>query len=256
MILLPGARSTRVERRSRLSFCWHARDASLVPITGQTATLVQTGATTLTSGPVVPMAGSQITAGKAMPRFGRDVLTGENFLQLAGNVSGQDVEQLTYAMALRAKDLTLLLRVTGLWAAGANVSQGGMLALGTAPGTEAGSIRLQRGGLNYTLTRHMGGLNNSGVLAEPAALVWPADLLIQYGGTTGIASLSIRSATGAITGPVTAGSASFISAGRWGGNALAVGSDPAGGLPGVPARYYVVKLAMGIKTFADMDALT
>lgn len=256
MILLPGARSQRTDRRSAFAFAWDARDASLLPRTGQTPTLLQTGAPTLAGGFVVPETGPQIRAGKRMPRFGYDVLTDQNYLELSGTTAGQDVEQLTYGANLLAVDTTVLIRLTGLWVVGAAIPvQGGLFTLGTAPGLGAGALRLQRGGTNYVLTRHLGALNQTVNLAEPPALVWPADLLLTYTAATGIASLAIRSANGTITGPVTVGGASFIAPGRWGGGQLALGSDPAGGLPGAPARYYAASVALAIHTFVEMDSL-
>jgi hypothetical protein len=255
MILGPGARSLRAERRSRLAFYWEAREASLLPITGQGVQLLNGGASSLVGGTVTPKVGSAVTAGNAMPRFGYNATLGENYLALSGTTGGQDVEQLNYFAVLPARDQTALLRFTGLWTAGASVT-GGLFQLGLDPAIAAGSILLWRSGTNYVIARQDAAHGQvSSLLAENAALVWPADALISYVGATGIVSLSVRSANGTIYGPVTSGSSSYIAPNkRWGGQGLAIGRTTANA--GAPINLYRVKIALAVKTFAQMDALT
>jgi hypothetical protein len=254
MILLPGVRSQRVSRRSRLAFYWHARDASLEPVTGQVPTLLQLGGVGLTGGPVVPGVGATIAAGKAMPRFSREAATGLNYLELSGNTTNQDVEELLYAGSFPARDLTMLVRLKGLWTAGATLAEGAMFGLGGDGATAAGgAIGVTRTSTYWQASRATPGGSASVNLTEPGSLTWPVDVLLSYNGTDGKVQVALRDAAGVVSTSAWS-STGYPTVGERMGTALAwfCASSPAGH----PARYYWIKVAMGLYTFTQMDGLT
>lgn len=256
MILLPGSRSERLERRSQLAFFWHAKDATLVPVTGQTSALINTGTPALTGGAVTPRYGAEVVAGKGMPRFGYDPETGLNYLALSGTTAGQDVESLTYQAALPARSLSVLLRFRGLWTPGATfASAAGLFSLGLTTVTGAGTLQLNRHtGSSYRVVRQNASDFDSATLAESGTQGWPADALVTYNGALGRAELSLRSTTGVVTGPVSCGGAAYASAARWGGNALSLGSNYQFAA-GAPIWLYWCKIALGVKTFQQLDVM-
>lgn len=258
MILLPGMRSLREFRRSQLAFMWDAKDADLLPVTGQEPQLTGTPAVGTVGGNIVPGVGTTVATGKGMPRFGRDPSLGANHLALAGSgIAGQDAEALTYFASLPARDCTVLMRLTGIWTPGFSfASQGGLFALGNQGLQGAGTLLLYRLSTNWILTRSYLGSNSSANLAENAGLVWPADALIVFTGSTGGATLSLRGANGTIYGPLATGTAAGYSQPnkRWGGDVICVGN--AGIYPGANLKLYLLKIAMGIKSYADMDGLS
>ncbi len=253
MILLPGVLSRRSARRSNLIFGWHARDAVLGALTGQPGTLVQAGAGTLTSGSIVAAYGNTVVTGKAMPRFGRDPVAAANYLEIAGTVTGQDIERVSFPFAVRSQNLTLLVRALGTWSLGAsNVVPGSVLALGSTT-AGGGMVTLGRNADSWVVTRRTATTNTASVV-EGAGWVGPLDLLVTYNAATGTAQLSIRDATGTIRATGAATTAA-IAAGRFGGEVLWFGYDGVGALNAPPVRLYLVKLAPGLQTFAAMDAL-
>lgn len=258
MIVLPGVLPQRAVRRSALAFLWSARDCDLRPFTGQDYDFTQVGATTLAGGAITPAYGGAVTAGKAMPRFGRGAVAGlpANFLELSGTTAGQDVERLAYDFALMGQDLTLLWRFTGLWTPGGSVATAGTL-LQVGVGTiDNGNVRVQRSSTTYGIIRQTDGGTSTVNLTENAALAFPADLLVTFALATGVATLSLRSATGTIYGPVSTTNtpATYARLGRFAGTTIAVGGSVT--LESSPYRWYLGKIALGIQTFAQMDALT
>lgn len=253
MILLPGVPSNRPYRRSALIFSWHAKDAVLLPVTGQQPTFTSVPDTTLP--PVIPGVGSTVSVGNAMPRFGRLSLSGvpTNYLETSGLTSGQDDEQLSYDFGLLAQDLSVLIRLTGLWTAGATLTSFGyVMSLGNGT-AGAGTVRITRNSNVWQAQRQTaaGGTANIS-LTENAALVWPADVLLTYVQSTGIVTLTLRSANGTLYGPVS--TAGLIATGRFAGEVFGLGSD-AGLALGQPMRLFFAKIAYGVQTFAAMDAL-
>lgn len=250
-ILYPGQRGRRIPRTSRLAFMWDARDRSLIARSGQVGVLAATGAST-SGGVITPGTGpATVQAGRAQPRFGS--VAGAALLDLTGVDAGKDVEYLSFPFALGPCSLTLLLTLTPTWALGASRATAHYaFGLGDT-GVGNTSWKVYRGGAaatSWAIQRSMGTLHTATVL-ESASQTAPLDILVTYDHATGIDTISVRGANGTITGP-SASAAMAVNTLRWSGDVLALGSDAAAKL-GAPIRLHRCKLAIGVKTFADMD---
>lgn len=256
MILYPGVRSKRTSRSSRLAFLWEARDASLVARSGQVGVFSASGVSTI-GGVITPGTGpGTVQAGRAQPRFG--MVGGVPLLDLASATAGQDAELLQFPFALGPVSLTLLLTLTPTWTMGASRATInyaftlGNLSIGTP------AWRVSRGGAGgeatgWSIRRTIPGpTTDIATVAEGAGLTAPLALLVTYNHTTGVDAISIRDANGTVTGPVSS-SAIAANTSRWAGDTLYFANDPQASTSGLPIRLHVVKLAIGVKTYADMD---
>jgi hypothetical protein len=247
MILLPGALSQREERRSELSFSWDARDCSLRALSGQVGTLANLTPTGTTPGNITPLYGPVIEGAKVQPRFCR--VGAENVLELSGVTSLQDQEKLTFPYALHLHDLTVYMKLTGLWTAGASLSTHYIFGLGTGT-TGGGQLRVFRTGTNWRVERKTG-TTVTADLAENAGLVWPVEMLASYTASTRVSTIKLRGANGTVYGPSTT-AAGGTATGRFLGDLLGVGSDPLVGA-GAAIRLYRMKIALALY---DFDAMT
>ena len=249
MILLPGVLSQREERRSELSFSWDARDCSLRAISGQQGTLANLTPTGTTPGPITPLYGAAITAGKAQARWTR--VGAENTLALSGVTAGQDQEQLTFPYALHLHDLTIYMKLTGLWTAGASLATHYIMAIGSGT-AEGGQLRILRSTTNWRIERRTG-TTVSVDLAENAGLVWPVEVLASYTASTRVSLIKLRGANGTVYGPVVTAAGGVVS-GRFAGDVLGLGSDPVAGA-GAAIRLYRAKIALALYDFDQMTVL-
>lgn len=261
MILLPGVLSSRVSRISQLSFGWDAKDASLLARTGQLGAL--TVAAAASGGAITPAYGSALVAGRGEPRFSR--VGTVNGLDLSGVTAGQDAERLLYPYAMAVGSLTVVLKLTPTWSAGASrATEHYVFGLGSS-GIAQNYLRLSRGGASATswkITRSVDGpaTQTSNTVVEPGTFVWPLEVRGWFdatpsGGFTGFTRVELRDATGATVTSSGSGTTHPVIAGsRWSGEVMGIGHDPALGL-GAPISLHSVKLALGVKTFAEMDAL-
>jgi hypothetical protein len=256
MILLPGVPSSRIARISQLSFAWDAKDATLLARTGQTGTLAALSTTTV-GGAITPAVGAALVAGRGQPRWSR--VGALNALDLAQMTAGQDPERLTYPYASMNQGITVLLRLTPTWSAGASrATEQWVFGLGDSSlGNDW--FRISRGGSSGTfwnVQRSVSGptVQTSNGVAEPGTAPYPLDIYAYYDlAGTGFTRLSIRDAAGAVTSSTGTGTTHAPLA-RWSGEILGLGGVP-GAILGAPIRLHAVKLALGFYTITQMDAM-
>ena len=261
MILLPGVLPTRTARMSRLSFAWDAKDTDLLARTGQQGTLASL--TTATVGnAITPATGAALVSGRGQPRWVR--VNSLNALALSQVDSGKDQEQLLYPFAMAQTPLTILLKLTPGWTAGASrATEHFVFGLGnSAVGNDW--LKISRGGssaTSWTVTRRISTpvtQTGNGVV-EPGTFIWPLDVLVYFdlnggsGGNTGNTRIQLRDATGATVASTGTGT-TVLPTQRWSGEVLGLGSDPATAL-GAPISLHSAKMALGVYTFAQMDGI-
>lgn len=257
MILLPGEMSRREDPRSELAFHWRAKDASLRALTGQLGSLTQIAPIALATvgGPITPAAGPALVAGKGQPRFVRDV-DGAPALELSGSTAGQDQERLQFPFALHRHDLTLALKLRGLWTPGAAFAETWVASLGSSA-ADAGRIRVRRGGAggagpDWSVWRQTPLTTAASAgLPESVAIAWPAVVLVTYTKATEVTAIRVRGANGVEFGPVSSGTVA-AAAGRFAGDTLTIGSDAEAGL-GAPIRLHWAKIALGLYGLGEME---
>jgi hypothetical protein len=259
-LLYSGAGSRRVARASLLQLYWRASDGEINALTGQTGRLELIGAPATRPAQWHTSFGTN-GVGDATPRFGTYMsLGGKTLLAVSGEgAGGVSIEQWSIEYPRYLDTLTFWARLTPEWVAGANraafnVAQFGVDQVAAAGG---GFLRLQRTGVNWVALRDRLTVSQSVTLAENAAITYPMDVLMSQS-AAGVIALSLRSASGTIyTGTPTAGDASFLTGtDRWGVNATAdtqrlyLGPNPSASV-----LWEAIKVASGVKTFAEMDAL-
>jgi hypothetical protein len=259
-LLYPGSLSRRVHRSSLLQLYWRATDGKIDALTGQVGRLELIGAPATRPYQWTTSNGT-VSVGDATPRFATyNSLGGKTVLAVSGEgTGGFSVEQWSLEFPLYVQAMTFFGRLTPAWAAGATRAEFHVAQFGAAlaSGTGGGRLRLSRSGVNWVALRDRLAVTKTATLAEPGTVTYPLDVLMTMS-AAGAVSLSLRSASGTIhAGPTSTGDASLVGAtDKWGVAAtpdtqrLYLGPNPA-----ADVLWETVKVAAGVKTFAEMDAL-
>lgn len=256
-VLYPGAGARRTLRSSGLLFHWRAADGRLDALTGHPAThdLVASGAT---PGGITGRAGTVIVSGgHSLPRFDQIAAHGLiTRLRISAPTAGKDDVSWTYPWYVGVEALSVLVRV---WP---NVAVGGTLAdpghifiLGN--GTSGGGrllIRRDAGSGNWSALRERAGMGTLTSTVSEVGTTKPFDFLATLS-AAGALTVSRRDALGATaTGATQTDALAAVAGERWAGDTLILAAGI--GLLNGEMWYERVKVARGVKTFAEMDVLT
>jgi hypothetical protein len=257
-----GAVSSRPIRQSDLVFGWRASGfgkdspSGLDAYTGQVASY--TASPSISPGMIEGRNGSLLVPGRGMPRFEQALSRGGvTRLVLEGEVIDRDVENVSYPWPLLVMSLSVYVRLWPLYAAGASVSfDSWAWILGNAT-TDGGLLGLCRVGTNWQARRIRGGTEIAAAFVEPAAIVFPVDLLVTLssGGQISLYSRDAASPPVLRNGTLQPTDANMmIPTEPWAGNVFSLAG--AGSRLGGRWRYENLKIARGVHTFASIDALS
>jgi hypothetical protein len=257
MTLRSGAASARGLRPVTLLFYWTARYGDLTALTGQVPTLSVFIGPGWVTGTVEGLNGSPLSAAHGMPRFDQAAARGTiTRLKMAGEVPLQDSENAVYPFPLKVTETTLFWRVFPGYTVGENVTTpayGPMVGVAT---TGAGWLGIRRLGTDWQAVRKRGAVEIAVTLTD-IGRAFPTDVLVTLG-AGGVLQLSLRDVvTGVITTGGTATDSNMLTTGEtWGGSLLTLNGVQGLVAPGGKWYHETVKVARGVKTFAQIDSMS
>jgi hypothetical protein len=255
--LRSGAASARGIRPSQLLFSWTARYGQLDAITGQAGLFTMFIGVGYAPGTVEGQNGSPITAGHGMLRFDQGAARGTiTRLKMAGEPVGQDSENLIYPFPLKITETTLFWRVFPDYTVGQNIAPAAYGVMIGSATTGAGWMGVRRLGTDWQAVRKRGAVEIASTLTD-IGRAFPVDVLVTLG-TGGVLQLSLRDVvTGVITVGATATDSTMLTAGEtWGGSQLQFTGIQGLVAPGGWWYHETVKVARGVKTFGQIDAMS
>lgn len=257
-----GASAYRGRRSSRLLFGWHAKYGTLDAHTGQVGLLTTENLGTIGSVEGRNGASASVVAAHAVPRFVQRASEGYvTRLALEGSIAGQDRERLEYSWPQKVFGLSIYVRVYPMYAPGANlVDLEYLLMLGNrgGAGTGGGYFGLYRTGTTWQVRRERNAVAIVSLFTEPAAAVFPIDLLATM---TDSGTVQLFSRDAAVPSVLRSGSAvtdpnMAIGSEQWADNKLVLATAGVNGFIGGRWRLEEVKIARGVHTFSSIDALS
>lgn len=254
-LFLPGAASLRTERTSQLMFHYRAADATVDALSGQPGAFSLFILGGYIPSTITGQNNVTVSAGHGLPRFDQAPARGAiTRLLTEGEVAAQDSENITWDFPLLIQPLTMFWRVYPVYAPGANVA---VARYGPTIGnnvTLGGWLSIRRLGTDWQASRLKGATEIVSVVSAVGE-IYPVDLLLTIT-SLGALTLSIRDAAGIRVGTTGTNIALMNQSETWSAGVLSICGIQGLVAPGGQWYHEILKVARGVKTFAEMDKLS